>query len=108
MSMTHWLRLELDEETGALTARQFCAASYGPKGKERDAIVHEDVPVPAETAELLKKAIAGVIEANRAKVEREARKARAGCELYAELHNEFEDEPEGADADEAETTDEPA
>ena len=41
----------------------------------------------------LKRALGGVINANRAGVEKEARKARAAADLVAETRNEFDDKP---------------
>ena len=87
------------ETTGAVTARHFCAASYGPKGNERDAIVHQDVALPAPVAEGLKRALGGVINANRATIEKEGRKARAAADLVAETRNEFDDKPDGKQGD---------
>lgn len=95
--MTHWLKVEFDE-SGSINVRAFCAAPYGPEGKERDATVHRDVALSAEDAAALTKTLSGVVEANRQALERDARKARAACELTAELRNEFEDADEEADA----------
>ena len=91
--LSHWIRVELDETTGAVTARHFCAASYGPKGKERDAIVHQDVPLTETQRKSLAASLTDVIKANRPAVEKEARKARAAADLVAETRNEFDDKP---------------
>ena len=88
-----------EESTHNCTERRLGKkASQGPKGKERDAVVHQDLPLAPELLEPLKKSLALLIEASRAALEKEARKARAAAELTAEMRNEFDDEKE-EDAD---------
>jgi hypothetical protein len=93
----NWIRVELIEETGELTVRQFGSAEYGPEGKERDVTVTHDVVVSPEHGADLRKALKELIQANRGPVNKQLRRAKAAAELVAETNDEFDDGAAGAD-----------
>jgi hypothetical protein len=96
MTAEHWIKLELEESTGALTARQHASTQYGPEGKQRPVTVGRDVELPADMKAAIAHGLKSVIEANRRALEKELRKGRASAELAAEQRNEFDEDEEAA------------
>lgn len=66
---SHWIKVELDEDTGTLTVRHFASEPFqAADGKPQDVVVSDDLHLPDDATAAVRTALKKIVDINREKL----------------------------------------